>query len=115
MLIRITNDPILAPSRPLPPHQLPIRHPVRLIGVGAFALLQVLDVRLEVPLELRARSRGYDGIGVIFIGEMAGGRVVHPCHEHPVVTTPLVTDPTGGLAATTWTSVLAPGWDAFER
>src|SRR4029079_16015878 len=38
--------------RPLPlrTNQSPVRDPVRLIGVGALPLLQVLDVRLVVPL-----------------------------------------------------------------
>ena len=63
-----------------------------LIGVGAFAPLQVLDVRLVVPLELRTQKRGYDGIRVPFIGETAAGRVVHLCHEPTFVTRPLATD-----------------------
>jgi hypothetical protein len=82
------------PAAPLPPYQLPIRHPMRLIRIRPLPLLQIFYIGLKIPLELRTRKRGNDGIGVIFIGEMAAGRVVHPWHEPMFVTMPLVTDPT---------------------
>lgn len=83
----------------LPPHKLPIRHPVRLVGIRPLPLLQIFYISLKIPLELRTRNRGYDGIRVLLIGEMARRRVVHPCHDPAVVTRPLVTgrgaDPSG--------------------
>jgi hypothetical protein len=48
---------------------------MRLIGIRSLSLLQIFDIGLEVPLELRTRKRGYVGIGVPFIGEMAARRV----------------------------------------
>ena len=39
------------PPPPPPPSQLPICNAVRLVGVGALPLSQILDVRLVVPLE----------------------------------------------------------------
>ena len=90
--------------RPLPPHKLPIRHPVRLIGIRPLPLLQIFYIGLEIPLELRTRKRGYDGIGATFRGEIEAGRVVHLCHEHAFVTRPIVTDRTARRPATILTS-----------
>ena len=89
----------------LPPHQLPIRHPMRLIRIRPLPLLQIFYIGLKIPLELRTRKRGYDAIGVLFIGEIAAGRVVHPCHEPTLVTKPRVTDRALRRAATSWASV----------
>jgi hypothetical protein len=89
----------------LPPDQLPIRHPVRLIRIRALPLLQIFYISLKIPLEPRARKRGYDGIGVRLIGEMAGGRVVHPCHGPTFVTSPLVTDLASRRVAAIWPAV----------
>ena len=74
------------------PHHLPIRHPMRLVRIQSFPLFQIFDIRLQIPLELRTRKRGYDGIRVLFMGEIARGRVVRPCHEHAFVTRSLVTE-----------------------
>ena len=38
------------PTRPSGAHELPVRHPMRLVGIGALPALQVLDVGLVVPL-----------------------------------------------------------------
>ena len=78
---------------------------MRLIGIRSLPLPQVIYIRTEIPLELRTRKRGYEGIRVLFIGEIAGGRVVHPRHEHTFVTMPLVTDPTTRRTATNGASV----------
>jgi hypothetical protein len=72
-------------------HQLPIRHPVRLIGIRSLPLLRIFDIRTENPLELRTPKCGFDGIGVILLGGTAAGRVVRLWHEHAFVTMPLVT------------------------
>ena len=72
---------------------------MRLVGIRPLPFLQIFYIRTEIPLELRAPKRGYDGISVLFIGEIAGGRVVRPRHEHPFVTAPFVTDPAPPLMA----------------
>ena len=82
---------------------------MRLIRVRALPFLQIFDIGLKIPLELRPRNRGYDGIGAVFIGETAAGRVVHLCHEPMVVTEPLVTDLAIRPASRIWASVLARG------
>ncbi len=73
--------PVRRRAQPIPP-------------VRAILFLQVFYIRTKIALELRTPKRGYNGIKVRFILEIAPGRVVHPCHEHPVMTTPRVTDPT---------------------
>ena len=60
-------------SRALPPHQFPIRHPVRLIGIRPLPLLQIFYISLKILLELRTQECGYDGISAPFIGKMARG------------------------------------------
>ncbi len=86
--------------RPLPPHKLPIRHPVRLIGIRPLPLLQIFYIGLEIPLELRAPKRGYDVVGTRFIAAIVSGGVVHICHKRTLVTMPLVTAPAIRWAAT---------------
>jgi len=78
---------------------------MRPIRIRPLPLLQIFDVRLVIPRELRTPKHGYDVIGTRFIGEIAAGRVVHPRHEHIVVTMPLVTDLAPRRPATILTSV----------
>lgn len=78
---------------------------MRLIRLRALPLLQILYVRTEIPLELRTPKCGYDGIGLIFIGEIAAGRVIHLCHAHTFVTMPPATDLVTRRATMIWASV----------
>jgi len=76
----------------LPPHQLPIRHPMRLIRIRPLPLLQIFYIGLKIPLELRATKRGYDAFTVAVRGEILARRVVRLCHTPTFVTMLLVTE-----------------------